>query len=370
MTGYTLQDRHNVPCKECHKQKNTFLDLPSDKCLNCHVDVHKKTASEDCITCHDFKDWKVTKFDHDINSEYGLTGKHAEVKCEPCHYFDPIREKDAKTGKVYRVIKFKPLTYEKCDNCHFDVHIGQFEKQACIACHHLKKGWKDILFKHESAKYMGYKLDNKHKDVECDKCHERSNIVFSEFGIKKKAFTGLFKPIESKKCSDCHFDVHMAQFEKQDCENCHPINNDWKKMTFKHESPDYSGYKLEGKHKDVLCDKCHKRSEVAYTEFKKEKKALLGKYKPIESGKCGDCHKDEHKGKYKEIEKVQNVTCENCHSVNRDFKARLYEHIPESKYHKYVSGGEVQESACEQCHICSTDIFCITCCFENYLMFK
>jgi hypothetical protein len=365
MTGYTLQDKHNVPCKDCHKQKNTFLDLPSDKCLNCHIDVHKKTAPEDCIICHDFKGWKVPKYDHPTRSDYQVTGKHAEVKCEPCHYLDPVREKDTRTDKIFRVIKFKPRDHKKCDDCHFDIHMGQFTKQGCIECHLLKQDWKDITFRHESSKYMGYKLDNKHKDVACDKCHERSEIRFKEFGNEKKAFTGLFKPIESKKCNDCHYDVHMAQFTKQDCAGCHPVNNDWKDITFRHDSPDYPGYKLLGKHNETLCDKCHKRSEVIYTEFKKERKALAAEYKPIKSDNCKDCHKDGHKGKYKEIAQFKNKTCEHCHTIETGWKVRSYEHVPESKYYKYTLRGQIKESKCESCHICSSDIFCITCCFEN-----
>ncbi len=455
MTGYVLRDKHKLPCQDCHKQNNTYLDLTSDKCLQCHTDVHKKTASEDCISCHNIKGWKEVTFDHDKDSEYKLTGKHAEVKCGPCHYKNPIQEKETRTDRMYRVIKFKPLNYQKCDdchtyvhkeelkdnkcttchvtkswevtsfnhndprlsdykltgrhknvscilchpeeksirnkdgkdveivsmkikpleyalciNCHYDVHMEQFEKQDCDTCHPLKSRWKDITFKHESSKYMGYKLENIHKDVTCDKCHEQSEIRYTEFGKEKKAFTGLFKPIESKKCNDCHYDVHLEQFGKQECDDCHPVNNDWKDFTFKHESPDYKGYKLEGKHIKVECDKCHKRSETTYTEFKKEKKALTAKYKPVESSRCDDCHKDDHKGKYKQIAKVQQITCENCHSVEKDWKVHEYEHRSKSNYHKYTERDQTREFQCDACHVCSTDIFCITCCFENYLMFR
>ena len=450
MTGYDLQDRHKLPCQDCHKQKDTYLDLKSDKCLNCHTDVHKKTASEDCITCHNYKGWKDVAFDHDKNSEYRLTGKHAEVKCGPCHYKDPIQEKDIKTDRIYHVIKFKPLNYQKCDDCHsyvhkeefkenkcnnchvtkswktavfdhndpllsdyslfgrhknvscllchpeekstrkkdgknieivsmklkplkyascidchYDVHMGQFKKQDCDACHPLKNRWKDITFKHESSKYMGYKLENKHKDVICDKCHERREIRYKEFGKEKKVFMGLFKPVKSKKCSDCHYDVHEGQFEKQDCDACHPLNNDWKDFTFKHDAPDYNGYKLEGKHKDVVCKKCHEPGEVRYTEFKKEKKAVLGKFKPVNSNVCDDCHKHEHKGKFKEISKLKGITCGSCHLVEKEWKEFMYEHKSDSKYHRYNPDGQIKESKCGSCHLCNSQVFCLTCCFEN-----
>jgi hypothetical protein len=364
MTGYDLQDRHKLPCQDCHKEKNTYLDLKSDKCLNCHTDVHKKTASEDCITCHNFKGWKDVTFDHDKNSEYKLTGKHAEIKCGPCHYKDPIQEKEIKTGRMYRVIKFKPLNYLKCNDCHIYVHKEELKENKCNSCH-VTKSWEVAVFDHNDPLLSDYRLSGRHEKVSCELCHPEEKRIYRKDGKDIERLSMKIKPVKHDYCSDCHFDVHMGQFEKQDCDVCHPLNSEWKDFTFKHESPDYTGYKLEGKHKGVECKKCHELNEIRYTEFKMEKKAVTGKFKPINSNVCDDCHKHDHKGKYQEISKLKGITCDNCHSIEKEWKEYIYKHKSDSKYHRYNPDGQVKESKCEECHLCNTQVFCLTCCIEN-----
>jgi hypothetical protein len=534
LTGYWLQDSHKIACNKCHKKEDTYLDL-TPECLGCHSDIHKKTVSEDCSQCHNYQDWKDFVFDHSKNAEFKLTGKHADAKCELCHPRNQVTGKAGDTDKVYQVLKFKPIKSEKCIDCHYDVHDGQFKGQVCDACHSLEKGWKDYTFRHESAQYKGYKLEGKHKEVDCGKCHERSEMVYAEFEREKKTLTGKFKPlkaevcsnchydvhngqfkkqkcdachtvkkawkeyifdhesekfsyklegkhkevecekchersevrytefksekkalistfkkiksdecknchydvhngqfkkqkcdachtvkkawkeytfdhesekvsyklegkhkevecekchersevrytefkrekkalisafkqIESEECSNCHYDIHNGQFKDQTCDACHSVKKEWKDNTFSHESEKYRGYRLEGKHKEVECEKCHKRSEISFTEFNKKKKVSAGTFKPLNSENCNDCHKDEHTGAFKQIETVQSVTCTDCHSLEREWKERIYKHKDDSKYHKYNRDGNVKESDCAACHICSTPVFCISCCFED-----
>ncbi len=535
MTGYRLMDKHKIECERCHKLEKTYLDLVPE-CLGCHTDVHQKSLSEDCIKCHSFKSWKDLEINHDKDAAYKLTGKHIDVKCDLCHPRYTVAGESGDTGKVFQMLKFKPLEYGKCDDCHVDIHKGklkekvctgchitkgweepvldhndtrvtdykligkhekaacrlchpeeketymnqgseveifalrlkplkygkctechydvhesQFKKQECDDCHSLKDGWSKYTFRHESKKYKGFKLEGKHKDVVCEKCHERSNVRYSEFDKKKRVLVGKLKPVKSRVCNDCHYDIHEGQFKKQNCDACHLLKNEWKDFAFRHDSKKYKGYKLEGKHKEVECKNCHQRSEVRYTEFKKEKKASVGKYTPIKYGKCSDCHydvhkgqfkeqkcischlpekewrdtafdhksdkgssyklegkhvevvcekcherieirysefgklkksqlgsfkpiksdtckdchKDEHKGKYTEIGQVDGIACDNCHAVDKAWKEYVYTHKPESKYTKYNPDGQIKESNCEACHVCEAEAFCLTCCFEK-----
>jgi uncharacterized HAD superfamily protein len=449
LTGYELKDSHDVTCNNCHKKEDTYLGN-SQECLKCHSDVHNKTVPEDCIRCHNYKEWKDYVFDHFKKVEYKLVGKHNDAKCELCHPRNKVKGKTGDKEKEYWVMKLKPIQSETCVDCHYDVHKKQFGGQVCDSCHPLEKDWKDYTFKHESEKYRGYKIEGKHKDVECEKCHERSDIAYSEFDNEKKLSLGKFKPIKSdvcntchydvhnghfkeqkcdachsvekdwkdnifdhqsekfsyklegkhkdvecvkchmknevtytefkiekkivlstyekiksEDCTSCHYDVHGEQFKDQKCDACHSVEKDWKDQTFAHESETYQGYKLEGKHEKVECDKCHERGDVIYTEFEKQKIVQVGLFKPLKSEKCGDCHKNKHEGAYKEIEGLLDVTCSECHSVEREFKDRLYKHKDDSKYHKYNYEGAVQESECAACHFCDPNLFTISKCFDQ-----
>ncbi len=534
LTGYELLDSHHVGCKECHTKEGTYLELKTD-CLSCHADVHKKAVSEDCIQCHNYKEWKDYVFDHAKKADYKLIGKHVDVKCELCHPRERVVAKSGYSEKEYQVLKLKPIQSETCMDCHYDVHKGQFKDQKCDACHSVEKGWKEYTFKHESEKYRGYRLEGKHKDVDCEKCHARTDIKYTEFTADKKVSVGTFKPIKGKICSECHYDVHKGQFKKQKCNECHSVEKDWKDYTFdhqsekfsyklegkhkdadcvkchaknevtytefrtakkvlistfekikaeectschfdihngefkdqkcdachslekgwkdytfdhqsekfsyklegrhkdvdcvkchlkkevkynefetakkvvissfeeikadectschfdihngqfkdqkcnschslekewkdttfKHEAENYKGYKLEGKHKPVECEKCHKRSEISYTEFNLQKKVMIGEFKPLKSDKCGDCHKNGHERELKGMEKLEGLTCADCHSVEKEFKEHDYKHKEDSKYHKYNLNGQVHESNCAECHYCDPNMFSISSCFNE-----
>ena len=427
-TGYELKDKHQQSCDKCHKKEKTYLGL-QESCLGCHNDVHKKTLADDCTKCHDFKGWKSLKFDHDKNSKYKLTGKHADVKCENCHPGYPMEGKAGDSGMSYQALQFKPLNYgkcndchvdvhkgelkektcsrchqtdgwekksfehndpqlsdykltgkhenvscenchpketiqvklqgrpierevrklkaiktESCNDCHFDVHKGQFKGQKCDTCHTVENDWKKYTFKHEDKKYKGYKLEGKHREVECEKCHVRSEIKFVEFNAKKKASPGKFRGVKSDNCSDCHYDVHKEEFKGRKCGACHTVKNNWKEYTFRHEDEQYTGFKLEGKHRDVGCEKCHTGSEFSYKEFGTEKKACPGQFTNMKSDNCNDCHYDVHKGQFK------GQKCDTCHTVENDWEKYTFKH-EDKEYKGYKLEGKHREVECEKCHV-------------------
>src|SRR3990172_7237937 len=309
-TDYPLVDKHSkVECNKCHKKGDPYAGI-SKECLSCHKDPHKDKLGKDCERCHNIKGWKVlVKFNHERDSKYPLTGKHIEVKCEKCHinnkinfkiekfeecltcHKDPHKDKPrckgchtteswkkvntdhskTKCEKCHVKGKYKPLNTKSCNtsDCHNDVHKGQFKNQKCEACHTVK-GWGPSLFEHNAAEYKGYKLEGKHIDVECKKCHVQ----------------GKYKPL-SDRCFDCHEkdDTHKKELGNN-CVKCHNTA-DWKKYVLDHNKQ--TKFPLIGKHKGTECEKCHKDKKYS-----------------TKAEKCIDCHKDIHKGKFKE-------ECSSCH---------------------------------------------------------
>src|SRR5205807_6396610 len=69
---------------------------------------------------------------------------------------------------------------EKCEECHEDVHGGQFTKlfankvTQCADCHNATK-WKPSLFDHD--KRTKFALEGEHRNVACAGCHKLSRAV-------------------------------------------------------------------------------------------------------------------------------------------------------------------------------------------------
>jgi hypothetical protein len=358
LTAYPLVDKHQkVECKNCHKKKGTFVGL-STECIACHKDYHDNQLGKTCANCHEPAGWKVVrKFNHDKASKFPLKGKHRDVECAKCHvdnnyrikrfdrcltcHKDPHKGKPAcaechtedgwkkvkidhsKTrfpltnkhnkvpcGKCHIKNRLRGIPFKTCDssNCHRDVHKKQFKGERCESCHNTK-GFKPSIFRHNSPDYSGFRLDGKHNDVPCGKCHVK----------------GKYKPIPYKTCdgSGCHKDVHKGQFKEQICETCHNTKG-FKPSLFKHDSPTYKGFKLDGKHVDVACAKCH----------------LKGKYKPLPQ-ECAGCH-----GKDDVHKKELGENCAKCH-VTADWKKLFFDHDTQSKF---PLTGKHKDTECEKCH--------------------
>ncbi|MBI5056495.1 MAG: hypothetical protein HZB61_07775, partial [Nitrospirae bacterium] len=442
---FQLTGKHTeAKCEGCHpvvqvkgnKEKDgkvykvlQFKPIKSGSCTDCHNDIHKSIRDNKCESCHSTKGWKEQTFDHNNAklSDFKLEGSHSKVSCELCH---PEEKTTVKTnGKQVekQVKKFKLIAHALCNDCHFDIHKGQFKDKKCDSCHTAQEKWKNTTFKHDSNEYKGFKLDGKHKEASCEKCHQRSETKFKEFNKSKTATAGKFKPVKSENCSDCHsdvhkelkdnkceschstkgwkeqtfdhnnaklsdfklegshskvscelchpeektiiktngiqvekvikkikpvahalcsdchFDIHQGQFKDKKCDSCHTVQEKWKNITFKHDSNEYKGFKLDGKHKEVACEKCHPRSETPFKEFNKNKTAAVGKLKPIKYEKCNDCHFDVHKEQFKD------KRCDSCHTVQEKWKNITFRHDAR-EYKGFKLEGKHKEVACEKCH--------------------
>jgi hypothetical protein len=72
--------------------------------------------------CHNPNDWRLSTFDHDLQTDFALTGAHDGVDCRGCH------REPAVDGVL------RPSS--SCGSCHRrdDVHDGEFGAD-CGACH-------------------------------------------------------------------------------------------------------------------------------------------------------------------------------------------------------------------------------------------
>jgi hypothetical protein len=82
--------------------------------------VHHGALGTQCATCHSPNGWRVWDFDHNQQTKFALTGRHAQLDCSVCH---------RRPAGAVRL----PTD---CASCHRDndVHLGQFGVQ-CQRCH-------------------------------------------------------------------------------------------------------------------------------------------------------------------------------------------------------------------------------------------
>ena len=289
-TNFELKGGHTNPkvqCKECHIPTKKFREAPS-VCYSCHKkdDKHKGGLGTDCAKCHEEKDWKTIRFDHN-KTDFKLLGKHSDVKCNDCHIDN----------------KFKD-TAKQCFSCHKkdDKHKGNFGAK-CETCH-LEKSWKEIIFDHN--KQTKYLLRWKHFEAKCTSCH----------------MGDVHKEKLQTDCLSCHKkdDKHKGTFGSK-CESCH-LEKGWKEILFDHAKK--TKYPLIGKHLDAKCSSCHKVD--------------LKEKLPMD---CISCHKkdDKHKGNF-------GSKCESCH-VEREWKEMLFDHTKSTKYPLLFKHKDVK---CISCH--------------------
>lgn len=121
-TDFPLLGKHaGAACKDCHASA-AFLDADAS-CVSCHRkdDAHKGKMGTVCSTCHTPVEWTRWKFDHDVQTDFPLTGKHRGLSCENCHRTE---------------VKGPISLSDRCVSCHAadDKHRGSFGT-SCERCH-------------------------------------------------------------------------------------------------------------------------------------------------------------------------------------------------------------------------------------------
>lgn len=260
-TNFPLIGKHiSVSCQACHK--NDLNSKPKYKnCTDCHSDFHKgdfvvNGVVKDCRDCHNEYGYSPSHFTIESHNKtsYELTGSHLAVSCQNCHFIN--------NSWHFRNIG------KNCIDCHQNVHGNELNAQFmpnndCTTCHRTIN-WYNIQYDHNKT---SFKLVGKHSLIECGKCHHNQ-----ENGNKVYRFVST-KP----ECYNCHKDIHFGQFKNSPCIKCHGFS-DWKPVAFDHNK---TGFPLEGAHKNIICQACHKNVEVNGNVFVKYK---------LENFKCAACH--------------------------------------------------------------------------------
>ncbi len=287
LTGYILKGAHKKEsCVSCHKARGTykerFLDYNEDRgCRSCHTkdNVHKDEFDDrDCSKCHNEDRFTPSEFtieDHN-KLDFKLDGSHNNVSCNQCHKPYKENKKDVLTFNTDE--EHNNMKDKSCKDCHENPHIGQFEdiiaKDGCEKCH-TTKDFHDELFDHD--KDTNFKLVNSHKDVTCERCHKRVVDNTHQYGGYYEYSTNV-----DKDCSYCHTDIHLGQFKDKKCSSCH-VDTKWEDLkNFDHDKK----YVLDGKHKELDCESCHKTIVI-------DKKSVVN-YK-IKKKSCIDCHDEYHR---------------------------------------------------------------------------
>jgi hypothetical protein len=310
-TRYPLEGAHlDVECEDCHGpwpgQKAVFKNMQFDQCTDCHADAHlgqlaRTEKGRDCKACHNLDAFVPPQYGRATHNKtsFPLEGAHRVVSCDSCHpQSDTLKPKIPqavvadlrKKGRkpLFSLALFDFPAVDTCDACHVDVHDGQFKQapKGCKTCH-AATSFTTLSFDHQ--KDSKFPLTGKHLKVACEKCHfVPPNAPRSADGVA----VVRYKPLEQD-CAACHEDRHAGQFaraegERTKCDTCHETT-DFKKPKFRHEPP-FTDYRLEGKHAQVSCEKCHPKVKVG-------SKLAVVRYTQLPT-KCAGCHSDFHQGAF------------------------------------------------------------------------
>lgn len=264
-TNFKLEDKHqNVPCQKCHKASIT-APLKHDRCLDCHPDYHNNQFTsqgviQDCSGCHNTKGFTLFSYtiDQHNSGNFKLEGAHLATPCFACH-------------KKQEKWSFKSIGLS-CVDCHTNIHESFISKEfypetGCGNCHNPSR-WSEVNYDHTVT---GFLLSGAHVKPTCRDCHFRKEAD----GQYSQQFSSL-----TSSCTQCHSDIHFKQFEDNggtNCVRCHTTAL-WKIVNFDHNT---TAFKLDGKHQNVACAKCHKPVTVEQNTF------VLYK---IKDTRCESCH--------------------------------------------------------------------------------
>jgi hypothetical protein len=264
-TGFMLEDKHqDLSCKSCHKS-NITDPVKHQHCSDCHSDYHEnqfatKGINIDCADCHNTSGFENSSFTverHNAGS-YQLQGGHLATPCFACH-------------KKQEKWSFQEIGL-RCSECHKNIHESYIDQKYypgsdCSTCHS-ENGWGLVRFDHSKTQFA---LEGTHELQTCRSCHYRENSA----GQVQQKFSGL-----ASNCTNCHTDIHNNQFETNNSVNCFRCHNPfgWVIENFNHNS---AAFRLEGKHENISCKKCHKEISEGQETF------ILYK---IQEFRCENCH--------------------------------------------------------------------------------
>ncbi len=180
----------------------------------------------------------------------------------------------------------------------------------CVSCHEVSAG--KPIFK-------------------CLACH---NEIASRIGARRGLHaTYDIKPGSSRECLNCHSEHNGEDF----------ILAKWDLKVFDHGK---TGYKLEGAHAGLNCNRCHAPERIpgsqrATIKIKDLSRTFLG----VSPG-CTNCHRDQHEGRL-------GANCLQCHDYAewKSINITRFDH----SLTRYPLTGLHTKVSCQQCHTAGKD---------------
>ena len=310
-TDFQLQGAHTESnCSQCHVNQQ-FAGTP-DQCSVCHLTTwqasenppHKDAGFDQaCEACHTEVDWTPSSWNHDIDSEYPLTGAHIEKSCILCHQTIPYSEQSTECYICHQ------SDYEETDEPN---HLTGNIPTACEICH-TTVDWKSQEIDHSLTQFP---LAGIHAEADCETCHA----------------VGYDLPLT---CDGCHLDEYQSTSASSapnheqygfsvDCLVCHGQLS-WKPSNFDHD-PDITHFEIQGAHLNLLpsdCSTCH-----------------VGEQWSGLSQDCGTCHGSNFNTTTDPDHAAQGFPenlCELCHS--------------QSVWDPSIFTHESTAIACQTCHL-------------------
>jgi hypothetical protein len=222
LTNFPLRDSHLEPeCSDCHAAETAFHAAETG-CVSCHLedDQHMGNLGDVCADCHLETEWADAFYDHELESDYALTGAHDGLACIGCHVDEHYIE--------------TPTT---CVGCHRedDSHLGM-NGDECQDCH-TTANWEESTFDHFAS--TSFPLVDSHAGLVCESCHEGNK----------------FEVETSAECVGCHLedDAHDG-INGVECQDCHN-ETEWLDVRFDHALD--AEFSLNGAHAELECSGCH-----------------------------------------------------------------------------------------------------------------
>jgi len=201
LARFPLRGAHpSVDCAECHTREGSDgtrgfhpIGIDHERCGSCHQDVHGEPfrRDRDCDDCHTQQGFGAAQlafggarpvFDHDADTGFALTGRHASLACGDCHTdATRAREQQAKLAPG----RGAP---GECGSCHRDPHDAALGS-VCASCH-TTEGWTGAAVRFDHARDTAFPLDATHARADCASCH--ADRRFS---------------VASTRCEGCHADA-------------------------------------------------------------------------------------------------------------------------------------------------------------------
>ncbi|MCK5489859.1 MAG: hypothetical protein KAI98_07710, partial [Gemmatimonadetes bacterium] len=293
------------------------------------------TEPLNCTLCHTQDGWSPAKqpleFEHDTESGFDRSGRHAELTCESCHLgLDFSEPKISAAG---------------CADCHVDVHLGNLSVE-CTACHNTTS-FSDVPGVGLHIR-TSLPLTGTHLQISCESCH------LDDTG---GAYTTL-----DPDCFACHaVDYETASLDhvengfSTDCEACHNTLAFSAGIAFDHVVVS-GGFRLLGIHARIACASCH----------------VVPGFESLFPGVTSDqdcigCHQDDYDtAEPDHVGTGFPTTCIQCHNVERWEDAIFTEH--DALYFPIFSGAHRNKwGSCAECHEVPSDFGAFTClsCHEH-----